>query len=378
MDLSGAAGVLLLAAALGCGGAAATRDADDSVGDGNAPDGSVGGRPGSDGGSPGDTSASSSVVLVPIESRETIADPGKPILYLAATTNSPMNPNSVVALSTTTGAVVWATPLPFEPGHIAVADDGSTLYVTAWLPGTQVARLNLSTHALELMLSLSTSPDGGGQFLPDDVTMIAGAPHSVIVSMRDNVVVESAVAVFDDATMRPHQQVDLGQSRMILHMGGAGMLYGLAYGGGFVAFTVDEQGLGPPIVGAPPGDLGPYAKYFSFDGELIVSNDGIVLDPRTGTRVGMYDGDPAATAIDRSSGRTYLAMPPSGSASGPLVVVECDHLTFAPLRRLTLGYQGEPFRMVRAMDGTLALDAHLDENELLLIPPSAWNGATQP
>jgi len=367
-DFRRVAGVLVLAGALGCGGAALTT--------GN--DGSVAGHAGGDSGLPGDASPNAGVVLVPIESRETIADPRQPIVYLSATSNSATNPKSVVAVSTTTGAVVWATPLPFEPGHIAVADDGSTLYATAWPPEAQVARLNLSTHAIELMFSLPKSSDGGGQYQPDDVTMIPGSPRTAIVSMRDDVVFGAALAVFDDASMRPSLQANLGQHRFIMHMGG-GMLYALAVGGPFLSFTVDAQGLGPGMAGEPPGSLGSYARYFSYDGELIFSNDGIVIDPRTGTQIGVYDGDPAATAVDRPGGRTYLAMqPPAGESTAPITAIECDRLAFTRLRKVTLGYVGVTYRMIRAMDGTLALDALLDKNELLLIQPSAWTHATPP
>jgi len=354
------AGVLVLAGALGCGGP-------------------VGMTPG-DGGLLGDASPGRGVVVVPVESRETIADPRQPVFYLAATSTSPTNPKSVVALSTTTGAVVWATPLPFEPGHIAVSDDGSTLFVNAWAPETQVARLNLSTHAIEHMFSLPNSPYSGRPFQPQDITTIPGSPHAAIVSMVDMVDFNSALAVFDDANMRPNQLVSLGQARIIIHMGGPGTLYGLSANGAFMAATVDAQGLGPPMVGVPPGDLGHYARYFSYDGELIFSNNGIVLDPRTGTRVGTYDGDPAAVAVDRPAGRSYLAMPPPmGEATGPLVVIECDRLALTRLRMLTLEQVGGAYRMVRAIDGTLALDALvITTNQLVLIQPSAWSNATPP
>ena len=115
-----------------------------------------------------------------------------------------------------------------------------------------------------------------------------------------------------------------------------------------MAFTVDAQGIGAPMVGVPPGDLGSYARYFSYHGELVFSNDGIVLNPVTGARIGMYDGDPAAVAVDRSAGRSYLAMPPPiGEATGPLVVVECDRLAFTQLRKLILPVVGDSYRMIR-------------------------------
>jgi len=355
-----AAGFLVLASALGCGGSAAMTD--------------------SDGGLLNDASPGQGVVLVPIESRQTIADPRQPIFYLAATSTSPTNPKSVVALSTTTGAVVWETPLPFEPGHIAVSDDGSTLYVNGWAPDPHVARLNLSTHAIELIFSLPNSPTSGGQYQPQDIAVIPGSPHAAVVSMIDNFVFQSGLAAFDDTKMRPLQQAELGQARIIVHPGGAGTFYGLATGGGFMAFTVDGQGVGAPMVGTPPGSLGPYARYFSYDGELIFSNDGIVLNPFTGARVGTYDGDPVAVAVDRPAGRSYLAMPPPiGEATGKFVILECDRLAFTQLRRLTVNLVGGAYRMVRAMDGTLALDALVETaNKLLLIQPSAWRNATQP
>jgi hypothetical protein len=371
-DFRGAAvGVLALflrcalAGALGCGGAAATGD------------GGIGGHAGGDGGLPGDASPVQGVLVVPIESRQTIADPRQAIFYLASTSNSSTNPKSVVALSTT-GAVVWATPLPFEPGHIAVSDDGSTLYVNAWAPETQVARLNLSTHAIELMFSLPTSPATGGQFQPQDVAVIPGSPHAAVVSMIENTTFGSALAVFDDASMRPTQQSNLGQARVIVRPGGSGTLYGLAAGGPFMAFTVDAQGIGPAMVGTPPGSLGPYARDFSYDGEYIISNNGIFLDPRTGIHLGTYAGDPAAVAVDRPGHRSYLALPPPmGEATGPLVVVECSRMSFIWIRTLTLNQVGAAYRMVRAMDDTLALDALIvTSNALLLIQPSAWSSAT--
>ena len=215
-DYRGIAAVLVLAGGLGCGGAAAT-------GDGGV------GEHGGDSGLLGDASLAQGIVLVAIESRETIADPLKPIVYLAATSNSPNNPRSVVALSTTTGAVAWATPLPFEPGHIAVSDDGSTLYVNAWPPETQVARLSLSTHAIELMFSLPSSPDSGGQLQPQDIAVIPGSPHAVVVSTVDSIYFESGLAAFDDANVRPGQQSELGQARILVaHPGPPGTFYGLA------------------------------------------------------------------------------------------------------------------------------------------------------
>jgi hypothetical protein len=359
------AGLLMLAGALGCDRSAATMGVDSGVG----------GLGGSGGSSPLDASPGQGVVLVPIESRETIADPGQPVVYLAATANSSIHPTSVVAVSTATGAVLWATPLPFEPGDIAVADDGSTLYVSGWVPDTHVARLNLSSHAIELMFSLPASPDTGRPFQAQDIAVIPGSPHAAVVSMID---IDSGLAVFDDANMRPNQQLSFGQERVVIHMGGPDTLYALVNGGGLRAFAVDAQGIGS-MTGPALSNLTSYALSFSYDGELIFGNDGAVVDPRTGTRVGMYDGQPAAVAVDRPAGRSYLALqPPQSSDTGPLVIAECDRLAFTRLRTLTLEQVGQAWRMVLATDGTLALDALLDKNELLLIHPSAWSNASQP
>ena len=128
------------------------------------------------------------------------------------------------------------TPLPFEPGHIAVSDDGSTLYVNGWAPDPHVARLNLSTHAIEIVFSLPKSPTSGGQYQPQDIAVIPGSPHAAVVSMVDNVVFQSGLAAFDDTNMRPQLQAELGQAedhrspgrcRHVLRVGHRWCLHGL-------------------------------------------------------------------------------------------------------------------------------------------------------
>jgi hypothetical protein len=358
-----AVALALLLAALGCNGGSPGRG-DGGVG-GIAGGGGATSTAGSDGGA-------GAVVLLPLSSRETVADPRQPVVYLAATATSPTHSSSVVAVSTMTGEIAWATPLPFEPADIDVSDDGATLYVTDAGPGMQVARLNLSTHAIELMFVLPTSADTGRPFSPIDITVIPGSPHTAVVSMFDGT---WALAVFDDANMRPNWQLNSPNANVI-RMLGPSSLYTLAAGtssGSMYNFAVNAQGIGlgtGPVLG-----VGSYAQTFFFDGELIFSDDGIVVDPAKGTQVGVYEGSISAVAVDRAGGRTYLALPTQSSSAEPIVLVECDRLAFTRLRALTLPYTGFSFRMVRAIDGTLALDAHVERNQLVLIRPSAWSDA---
>jgi Protein of unknown function (DUF1573) len=149
---------------------------------------------------PGPGGGSSSGVIVtpyqtlPINPAFVISVPATGLVYAAIPSNATSNPNTVIPIDPTTGAMQTPIPVGQNPAILAASSDGSYLYVANQTDQT-VQRINLKTNTVErtfpytpnLYCSTCTNLSA------TDLATIPGSPQEVLLSQG------SWLTLFNDA-----------------------------------------------------------------------------------------------------------------------------------------------------------------------------------
>jgi hypothetical protein len=116
-------------------------------------------------------------------------------------------PNSIVAVDPVSGQVGPAIPVGADPKDIAVADDGSYLYV-AVADGTTIQRVDLAARAVDFEFGLGTVPPPSPAFpmRAGQLEVLPGNAHAVLVQ-RGAGGVGAAIAIYDDGVQRPQTAI---------------------------------------------------------------------------------------------------------------------------------------------------------------------------
>ena len=118
-----------------------------------------------------------------VYANEAVFDPVSGLVFASVRSTDSAYPNRVVAFSPATGEVSWSVVVGSEPNAIAVADDGSSVYVG--LDGeASVARIDTGSRSVVNTFSL-----GGGVYgahYAEDIEVLPGDPDTIIVSLFRN------------------------------------------------------------------------------------------------------------------------------------------------------------------------------------------------
>lgn len=206
-----------------------------------------------------------------------VADPHRDVVYVSLGALEPLYTNEIVALDPYTGDVLWNTPAGSDPTRLAISEDGAYLFV-ALAGAASISRIDLETRLKDLDLTLPTGQRA------EDMVAIPGSSGSVAASLRNTCCSprHEGVVVFDGDVQRPvSTQGHTGSNR--LERGPHGeRLYGYtneSSGFGFRRLIVGESGLiEDGVVG---GVISGFGVDIAYDGGLIFSTSGHVLDPET-------------------------------------------------------------------------------------------------
>ncbi len=219
------------------------------------------------------------------------ADPTREVIYLALPSSSAAYPNSVVAVDAPTASVLWSLPVGSEPNTLAVAHDGSILYVG--LDGAaRVRAVNLATRQACASFSLGYATYYGPLFA-GDMDVVPGSPQVLVVSMRRKGVSPDfgGVAVFDHGWRRPQMTPDHTGARVIT-IASADTVYGYNNSSteyGLRRLTISEDGIEEVL---NQRDL---ISGFSLDilyaGGSIFATNGRIVDAATMTLLGTTAGN---------------------------------------------------------------------------------------
>jgi hypothetical protein len=213
--------------------------------------------------------------------------------------------NSIATVDATTGAVESYTFVGSEPGKLAAADDGRTLYVSLDGAGA-VRRFDMTTRAAGAQFSLGESLSNG-PFFVKDMAVAPGSPDLVAVS-RKNLTGSpdfEGVAVYDGGARRTQTTPRHTGSDNIAFSGSASTLYGFREFGGIEKLGVTPAGVTlvkHTSVNTSGGD-------FKLDGGDIYLPNGQVYNAESGALLGAFTlpfVSFRAVEPDSSVGRVYF------------------------------------------------------------------------
>jgi hypothetical protein len=117
-------------------------------------------------------------VSVALANRALASDPVRGVLYASVPASASSFANSIVKIDPLTGNILDDVFVGSDPDALAIADDGSMLYV-GLLGATHVARINLTTFEMDGQLALPA------EMRAEDILVLPGQPQRVSVSLRN-------------------------------------------------------------------------------------------------------------------------------------------------------------------------------------------------
>jgi uncharacterized repeat protein (TIGR01451 family) len=291
----------------------------------------VGGYPGAD---------QVSELAMPV--RDLAWDPVRELLWVSLPGSGGEQQHGLVTLNPSTG--FWEHSLALSGGadRLAMADDGSRLYVTVQ-SNRMVQPIDLNRMEPETPFALVAGPFGAGAV--QDMAVMPGSAYALAVAQSGT----PRFVVYDDGVARPRMAEE-----PYLHTGGVvrfgsdpGRLFVQhRMGPGFASFLVDDSGLQLDEAAVFPHPFSWQPNDFEVIEGLVYATAGVVLDPRTGLILDQLKGltPGAVLAADRESDRLFYLT----DSSAGWVVRAVDRPSLVPLAVLPLsGIRGAPLRMVR-------------------------------
>lgn len=241
--------------------------------------------------------------------------------------------HALVALDPLTGALAPEAELGADPQPLAVSDDGAFAYVGLGL-SNQLVQYDLRTQAVVRTFSLGAvgAPFESYAYYPVDLTVVPGAPDTVLVGQRTQQSSFAAVVSYRDGALVAQQS-----NPPLLELAAAqrpGVVYGYNTsddGHDFAAMTVTAGELAVEQAAATP--FKGFQTKLAASGDLVIASTGVVADGlalRGRGRLALpTDVTAWAVGADAGARRFYAAQSPGG-------LWVFDAVTLRPLAQLAL------------------------------------------
>lgn len=248
-----------------------------------------------------------------------VSVPATGMLYAAIAASGAKNPNTVVPVDPTTGALGAAIAVQEQPDLLAASSDGAYLYVAN--DGAQtVQRINLSTDAVERTFNYTPNPtcNDCGNTIATDLASVPGSPTEVLLSQG------SWLTLYNDSgrvNYVPNDGVccnadpDFGS---IALAGNPLTVYGLPFtyvGGYFQMAGITNSGLTyQQPTGSSSGPNNQTGAQVISDGTLLYTSAGEIWDPASQQQIGSFPiqsynvttyPNQRSIALDSSAGEFY-------------------------------------------------------------------------
>ncbi len=228
---------------------------------------------------------------VPISASALIYEPVSGLLYAAVPASSSNNPNTVIPIDPTTGAMKTPVAVANDPNKLAVSSDGTELYV-ATKGSNQLQRINLKTLTVEKTFSLPVDPSFGATAV-QDMQVVPGSPKSIVLALsRIASPSEDGAALYNDnglVNWIPNNfSSDYLTLDSITFTSSPSTVYALPFNGQFFTeVQVSPSGLsyGGNGIGQITEATGSMDKS---DGTLLYTNSGEVWNPGSQALLGTY------------------------------------------------------------------------------------------
>lgn len=248
------------------------------------------------------------------------------------------NGNSLTAIEPESGTVGASVFVGSEPDQLAVSDDGQFVYIA--LDGqSSVGRFDTATGKEGLKFSI------GSPLSVEDMTVLPGAPHTLIVSKQDRRFSPHSAGtyVFDDGVYRPNYS----NGNNTITATSPTRIYGYdneVSSFTFSAFDVDSMGL--TGAGSSGNVISGYGLRIRSDNGLVFGSNGTEIDPQAQTVLGTFPGGGGGAPFvpDAKIGRVFFL---TGNGS-TLTLRAFDTQTFLEVGSLSVGsVSGSPSSLIR-------------------------------
>ncbi len=287
---------------------------------------------------------------ISLDTRDLVYDPLSDRIYASVPATAGAMGNSVVAINPLDGSLGTPIFVGSDPGSLALADDGSFLYVA--LDGaSEIRRIDLNTLTAGLRFGLGSDPFYG-PFQTEDIEVQPGNPHVIAVSRKNPGISprHAGVVIFEEGVQRPATTQRHTGSNQIEFSSAADLLYG--YNNettefGFRRIAVDGSGAAQTSV--TRNLIRGFGVGIEFHEGLVYATSGLAIDPSLPAAVGTYSGVSFARSVvaDSEAGFVYFL-----TTSGLLIY---DLSAFVLLETLPIpGLGNFPSSLVQVGPGTLA------------------------
>ena len=221
-----------------------------------------------------------------LATNDLIYDPVSGLIFASIPSRAGHYGNSITSIDPLTGRLGPFVFVGSEPGDMAVSDDGRYLYV--FLKGAAaIRRVNIPDLSGDIQFTLGRTDRSPRHAV--DIEVMLGRSGTVAISLTDPTVSPggTGVTVYDDGVPRPQWSWG-GDS--IEFSSSAGRLYGAGYGNitQFYRLDMDENGVSSLDLSGIEVPNAHSTGDIEFDGGLIYTETGAVIDPECRSLVGTF------------------------------------------------------------------------------------------
>jgi hypothetical protein len=253
-----------------------------------------------------------------INPRAIASVPATGMIYAAISSGAPQNPNTVIPVNPSTGAVGTPIPVMTNPQFLAASGDGSYLFVAAGYNGTSaftVDRINLGTGAVDRTFPFPPNPDCSTcSLLPaTDLKAVPGQPTEVLLAQGDVLALYNDSGLVNYVPSGPNYYAEPQFDNLAI-LPSSLAVYALPFtifqnpffndaqitASGLTYTTITGSNYGQPNNG----------NQVITDGTLLYTNNGQIWNPSTQLQVGSLSIDPTespAITLDTTAGELYAA-----------------------------------------------------------------------
>lgn len=218
--------------------------------------------------------------------------PGSSLLFASVPSSASVDPNTVVSINPTTGALGTPIPVGNNPGLLAASSDGSYLFVVANQDQT-VQRINMATKAVDRTFAFPANPNcsGCGPQSAADLKGMPGSPKEVVLALS------GVMALYGDSGIInsiPTSSVAFSPTfTSFAYAGNPLTIYALPFtlvqNSFFTVVNITSTGLQyTPVSGANVGGNNTTGAEVVSDGTLLYTRAGEVWNPATQKQVGSF------------------------------------------------------------------------------------------
>jgi Bacterial Ig-like domain (group 3)/Calx-beta domain len=307
------------------------------------------------------------VTRLSLPTNDLVYDQGTQKVYASIPSSAGTFGNSLTPIDPQTGQMGTPVFIGSEPRKLALSDNGQYIY-TGLEGAASIRRFDVASQSPGLQFAVGISQFNGPMYA-EDMAVLPGIPNSVAVSRR-NVGFSprhEGVGVYDDGVVRSVTTPSHTGSNVIEFSSSAATLYG--YNNettefGFRKMTVSASGLS--VASTASSVISGFGVDIRYDNGRIYTTSGRVLDPESGSLLGLFNGASGLVVPDATAGRIYYL---TGLGSSTLTLKVYDPNTFTQTGTLDItGVTGTPVSFIKSGANLLAFGTGSEVN---FVPISA-------